>query len=101
MTVSVEVWPLGADDAAIWLLSDGDAWRFGPVEAASDVHYEVELLLFQHGIDPDDAVFIRVLDAAPRADVIHSTSWRPEATAIVLTYMAVVRAPGYVLDRWP
>ena len=101
MTVTVEVWPLAADEAGIWLVSDGDAWRYGPVEAASDVHYEVELLLFHHGIDPGDAVFIRVPEESPRAEVIHSTSWRPDGPTIVLTYMAVVKADGYVRDRWP
>lgn len=101
MTVTVEVWPLAADDAGIWLLSDGDSWRFGPVEAASDVHYEAELLLFQNGIDPGDAVFIQLPPEMPRTDVIHSTSWRPDGPTIVLTYMAVVKAGGYVRERWP
>ena len=101
MTVTVEVWPLAADDAGIWLLSDDDAWRFGPIEATSDVHYEVELLLFQHGIDPGDAVFIRVPTDTPRTDALHSTSWRPHGPTIVLTYMAVVKAGGYVRERWP
>ena len=101
MTVTVEVWPLAADDAGLWLLSDGDAWRFGPVEATSDVHYEVELLLFQHGIDPGDAVFIRVPADMPQTGALHSTSWRPHGPTIVLTYMAVVKAGGYVRERWP
>ena len=101
MTVTVEVWPLAADETGIWLVSDGDAWRFGPVEATSDVHYEVELLLFHHGIDPDDAVFISLPMETPRAEVIHSTSWRPDGPTIVLTYIAVVKADGYVRERWP
>ena len=101
MTVTVKTWPLAADELGIWLVSDGDAWRYGPVEAASDVHYEVELLLFQHDIDPDDAVFISLPAETPRAEVIHSTSWRPDGPTIVLTYMAVVKAGGYVRERWP
>ena len=101
MTVAVEVWPLAADKAGIWLVSGGGPWRFGPVEAASDVHYEAELLLFGHDIDPDSALFIEVPAARPVTDVIHSTSWRPDGPAIVLTYMAVVRAPGYALETWP
>jgi len=101
MTVTVEVWPLAADELGIWLLSDGDAWRFGPVEAASDVHYEAELMLFQHGIDPGDAVFIQLPADTPRTDVLHSTSWRPDGPTIVLTYMGVVNAGGYVRERWP
>jgi len=101
MTVTVEVWPLAADEAGIWLVSDGDAWRFGPVEAASDVHYEAEVMLFNHDIDPDDAVFVRLPADTPRMDVLHSTSWRPDGPTIVLTYMSVVKTSGYVLDRWP
>ena len=100
MTVTVEVWPLAADEAAIWLISDGDAWRHGPVKAASDVHYEAERLLFQHDIDPDSAFFVEIPDR-PMTDVIHSTSWRPDGPTIVLTYMAVVKTDGYVRDRWP
>ena len=58
-------------------------------------------LLFHHGIDPGDAVFIRVPEESPRAEVIHSTSWRPDGPTIVLTYMAVVKSAGYVRERWP
>ncbi|HXJ26111.1 MAG TPA: hypothetical protein VNH17_10430 [Streptosporangiaceae bacterium] len=102
MTVTVEVWPVAADEAGIWLVSGGDAWRFGPLEAASDVHYEVELLLFQHDIDPDDAVmFIRLPGGTPATEALHSTSWRPHGPTIVLTYMAVVKADGYALETWP
>ena len=101
MTVSVEVWPLAADESGIWLLSNADAWRFGPVEAASDVHYEAELLLFQHGIDPGDVVFLTRASEGPRVEVIHSTSWRPDGPTIVLTYMAVVKVAGYALETWP
>lgn len=102
MTVWVEAWPLAADKAGIWLLSDGDAWRFGPVKAVSDVHYEIEWLLFQHDIDPENAkLFIPMPAGTPGADVIHSTSWRPEPGSIMLTYMAVVNAGGYVRERWP
>jgi hypothetical protein len=101
MTVAVEVWPLAADETAIWLLSDGDAWRLGPIWADSDVHYEVQWLLFQHDIDPDSALFVEVPAPRPAAGVIHSTSWRPDGATIVLTYMAVVKADGYVLETWP
>ncbi len=102
MTVSVEEWPLAADDAGIWLLSNSGPWRHGPVEAASDVHYEAELLLFGHDIDPDDvAAFVRLPASTPRTEVIHSTSWRPDGPTIVLTYMAVVKVGGYALETWP
>ena len=101
MTVTVEVWPVAADEAGIWLVSGRDAWRFGPVEAASDVHYEIELLLFQHGIDPGDVVFLKLGAGAPRTEALHMTSGRPQGPTYVLTYMAVVDAPGYVLETWP
>jgi hypothetical protein len=89
MGITVEVWPVAADEAGIWLLSGADALRWGPVEADGDVHYEVEALLRGFGIDLGGV------------DVIHSTSWRPDGPAVVLTYMAVVRTAGYVLETWP
>jgi hypothetical protein len=89
MGITVEVWPAAADEAGIWLVSGGDALRWGPVMADGDVHYEVETLLRGFGI---------ALDQVP---VIHSTSWRPDGPAVVLTYMAVVRVSGYVLETWP
>jgi len=48
MTVQVEVWPLGADDNGVWLLSGGDAWRTGPIPADSEPFFEVKLLVGQH-----------------------------------------------------
>ena len=89
MGIVVEVWPLAADDAGIWLISGGDAWRSGPVMHDSDVHFEVQMLLREHGLRLDDAV------------VIHSTSWRPDGPAVVLTYVAVMKVAGYVLETWP
>jgi hypothetical protein len=89
MGITVEVWPLAADEAGIWLLSGGDALRWGPVMADGDVHYEAETLLRGFGLDLADV------------DVIHSTSWRPDGPAVVLTYMAVVTIGGYALDSWP
>ena len=58
MGITVEVWPLAADKAGIWLLSGGDAWRYGPVWGDGDVHDEVERLLFDHGIDPGSENFM-------------------------------------------
>lgn len=89
MGVTVEVWPLAADEAGIWLASGGDALRWGPVPADGDVHFEAETLLRGFGVDLADVA------------VIHSTSWRPDGPAIVLTYMAVIKVGGYVLETWP
>ena len=89
MGITVEVWPVAADEAGIWLASGGDALRWGPVMADGDVHYEAETLLRGFGIDLADAA------------VIHSTSWRPDGPAIVLTYVAVINVTGFVLETWP
>ena len=89
MNVNTEVWPVVANEAGLWLVSGDDAWRSAPVMADSDVHYEVEFLLCEHGIHADDIV------------AVHSTSWRPDGPTVVLTYMAVIADPGFVRDRWP
>lgn len=89
MTVRVEVWPVAADEAGLWLVSGGTPWLSDAVMADGDVHFEVEMLLREHGIDPDGTA------------VIHSTSWRPEGPAVVLTYMAAIVAEGFALDAWP
>lgn len=87
MNVAVEVWPLAADEAGLWLISGSDAWRYGPVASDGDVHFEVEMLLREHDIRSVNAV--------------HSTSWRPDGPAVVLTYMAVIDPAGVVRERWP
>lgn len=89
MTVQVEVWPVAADRIGLWLISGSDAWRSDAVMADGDVHFEVEMLLHEHGISDADA------------PALHSTSWRPDGPAIVLTYMAVVNPGGAVRERWP
>lgn len=89
MTVRVEVWPVAADSAGIWLVSGDDAWRDTlPVAADSEPHAEAKLLIGGHGAGGDDVL-------------LHSTSWRPDGGSVVLTYVAVLRRPGLVLDNWP
>lgn len=89
MTVVAEVWPVAADRTGLWLISGGDALRSDAVMADGDVHFEVEMLLAEHGIQATDTA------------VIHSTSWRPDGPAVVLTYMTVIRTEGAVRERWP
>lgn len=90
MTVFPEVWPVAADEASLWLLSPSGPLRPDlPVMADGDVHADVELELHRNGIDQADV------------PLLHSTSWRPEGTSIVLTYLAVVRRPGFVRENWP
>lgn len=87
MTVRVEVWPVVADEIGLWLISGDDAWRSDNVFADGDLHYEVEYLLAEHDIT--------------RTNALHSTSWRPDGTAVILTYMAAMEVDGYAKDRWP
>jgi hypothetical protein len=87
MKVRVEVWPLAADAAGLWLLSD-DAWRSGNVPADDEPHSEISYLLGDHGVIDDTGL-------------VHSTSWRVDGPAVILTYLAVVHTPDLVLDAWP
>lgn len=99
-TVGIEVWACAADRPAIWV-AGRDAWRDGPVKADTTMHFTVQQMLFEHGIDPDDTLFVKLPEVIPPAQVIHSTSWRDEGPMVMHTYMAVVRASGFVLDMWP
>jgi hypothetical protein len=87
MTVRVEVWPVAADEIGLWLVSGEDALRSDNVMADGDLHYEVEYLLGGLGITQTNA--------------LHSTSWRPQDTAVILTYMAAFEVRGYARDIWP
>lgn len=90
MTVWVEVWPVAADEAGLWLLSGGEPWRDGPVMADSSEHFMVEMLLREHDIRMDDMLWI------------HSTSWYPDGPRHVDTYLAVVDLAGAVAcEQWP
>ena len=88
MTVHVEVWPIGADEIGLWLLSGDDAWRSGPVMADDEPHSDVEYAITTHM--PLDFVAI-----------LHSTSWRVDGPRVVLTYMALARTTAFVREAWP
>jgi len=91
MKIYVEIWPVAADNAGIWLISGNDAWRPElPVMADTEPHADVELELFDHGAKNDVAL-------------LHSTSWRVDGPRVLLTYVALVQIPGggLVRDRWP
>lgn len=89
MALWVEVWPLAADESGIWLVSGHDAWRAAtPVMADSEPHHEVELLLAAH-------------DALSRTALLHSTSWRIDGPAAILTYVAVLQVGDLVPASWP
>jgi hypothetical protein len=83
------VWPLAADDAGIWLISDGDPWRpASPVTSDSGPHADVERELAAHAVRSD-------------AVLVHSTSWRVDGPDVILTYLAVIDHGGSIRDRWP
>jgi hypothetical protein len=88
MSVHVEVWPVAADEARIWLLSGEDAWRTGPVMSDDEPHSDVEGALTQHG-------------AEDKVSLLHSTSWRPDGPHIILTYVAVIKISAFARDTWP
>ncbi|WUI00943.1 hypothetical protein OHR68_03730 [Spirillospora sp. NBC_00431] len=87
MPVRVEVWPVAADEIGIWLVSGEDAWRSGNVAADNEPHAEVEYVLAQQ-------------NALGKAVMLHSTSWRVDGPALLLTYMAVIETKGLVRDTW-
>jgi hypothetical protein len=87
MPIYVEVWPVAADETGIWLVSASAPWTVGPVKSDEEPHAEVEYALSEH----------HALDGAA---LLHSTSWRVEDNYLLLTYMAVLQAPGLVLDSW-
>ena len=89
MGVTVEVWPLAADETGIWLLAD-QAWQSGRIPADGNPAFEVGLLAYEH-------------DAGERFAAMHSTSWRLDDRAgVILTYALVLDlGAGLVLDRWP
>lgn len=85
--VRVEVWPVGADQAGLWLISSDDAWRSMPLSADKEPHQSVEDILAGEG--------------ATEITLMHSTSWRIDEASVMLTYMAVVNCHDSVRDEWP
>jgi hypothetical protein len=85
--VVVEVWPVAADNAGIWLISGDDAWRSDRIDSDHEPHDEVEYLLANHGL-------------ADSAALLHSTSWRMDEHAVVLTYMSVIKSAGPIPETW-
>lgn len=88
MPVRVEIWPVAADKVGVWLVSGEDAWRSGNVRSDSEPHTEVEFILGDH-------------DALEQTSLMHSTSWRVDGPALLVTYMVVVKVPGLIRDSWP
>lgn len=87
MPVRVEIWPVAADKAGVWLVSGEDAWRSPNIGSDSEPHAEVEFILGQH-------------DVIDKASLLHSTSWRVDGPALIVTYMVVVKVSGLIRDSW-
>lgn len=91
LKVTTEVWALAADSLGIWLISDSDAWRSGPIDAESEPHIEVERLIRENDAER----------AGSTLAAIHSTSWRRDSDSIVLTYVAAFATLDYARSIWP
>jgi hypothetical protein len=101
MTIRNELLVFAADpETGIYLVNGPDGALLGDViESDQDMHWEMEKLI------------ARVAGKRSRAVVLHSTSttaphvewtsWHPWLQSQVNTYIAIVAAPGYVLDSWP
>jgi hypothetical protein len=92
MGAFIELWPLMADDEAIWKVSPGLApWTSAlPVMSDTDPNFDADQLLYLE-------------TRIKRPPLIHSTSWRPKKQRLLLTYMAVVaiEPDTPVLQLWP
>lgn len=95
MTIWVEVWPVVADEAGLWLISGQRPLRDGPVMADSSVHFMVESLLRGQHIDP------RPVAEGGDCLMLHSTSWRPDGPRQWDTYVAAVQSDDLALAIWP
>lgn len=95
--VRIEVWPVAADSAGLWLISGRDAWRTGPLGDYERLYDTVLWQMEQHGVKG--------------VDLVHSTSWRDDPqdnmNAIITTYVVTVSPPddghsgGWTRAAWP
>jgi hypothetical protein len=84
----LEVWPVAADAARIWLLSGSEPWYSSlPVMSDGDENAEARYTLWANG-------------ALDKPLLLHGTSWRPKDQRLLLTYVAVIDVHGLVLDAW-
>lgn len=101
MGVLAELFLAASDRKSLYLISPGGPWTTGRLDADGSVQFEVDRMLFGHGIDPGSDLFVPV-PGMPPVQVAHSTSWRQAGPAVVVTYIAVAATPGeYVQDWWP
>jgi hypothetical protein len=99
MAVQVEIWPVAADAAGVWLLSGDDAWRPElAVPSDSEPHAEVELALAQHGTLNDVVLSTRRPGVRTGPRSFSATSRLPVAWASSST---IGRARGRSALAWP
>lgn len=88
LKVRVEAWPVAADEEGLWLLSGPGAWLSGNVPADNEPHAELDYVLSVEG-------------ALAAARLVHSTSWRIDGPAVVLTYLVIVDCESdFAVGRW-
>ncbi len=87
----VEVWPVAADPAGVWLVTgDAPLWSDAPgMPSDAEPFWVVDELLSTIGVSQGDPL------------LVHSTSWRVEYPHIILTFIAVLPCDDYVHARWP
>jgi hypothetical protein len=90
MSVLIELWPLAADETAIWLISGADPWVSWQIPADNEPHFTAEQL----ASGQEDGI---------QFDLLHSTSWRVDGSGhVLLTYVGIVTTTEeYVRTRWP
>lgn len=99
--VRVEVWPVAADDASIWLLSGEDAWRSETIRRDTEPHRTAEDILAEnHAYTPEMADALGLPTWRP-VQLLHSPSWRMDGDSVILTYVAVIGTSSLVRDEWP
>lgn len=88
MHVIAECWPFAADDRGIWLLSRDYPLQTLPLAPDANGFDDLELELIRNQMFADLAI-------------LHGTSTRPEGSAGVWTFVAVINCDGPVRARWP
>lgn len=90
-----EVWPLGADEVSIWLLSgEAGPWPSDYIDRRSDAQTMAELECIRHSVNLATCV-------------LHSSSWRThydedtDQNFDIKTFMLADSLDDLALDRWP
>ena len=101
MTVCGEEIVFAADEeTGIYVVNGSGGATLGPpFESDQDIHWQMEGLLEDiAGKDTKAVVLHSTSVTAPHQEW---TSWHPWLQSVVLTYIAVVKVDGYVLDAYP